>query len=827
MKIAILSSYDLNDINLWSGTPYHICQELLKENIEVHQVKPDRHSYVRIIAKIIKRISYFFGVKNFELARTKIYCRIISKEIDEKLNKINPDIIVGIAASIELYLVDTDIPVIHISDTTFSAMVDYNPEFSQMPDWLRCQGEAIEASVIEKSRAAVYSSRWASDSAVGDYGASVDKVHTLPFGANVQFIPTITDSYLAEKFDGKCRILFVGKDWKYKGGDIVLAAVERLRNSGLDIELSIVGSRPDRKSLPPGVSVYENLDKSDPDQFQQFNDLFSTASIFVLPTQAEAYGLVFAEAAAFATPVIAPATGGVPTVVPDGETGVLVPTDAGEDRYAAEILELWNDKARMKSMAIEARSRFDEVLNWDAWGREFFKIVESCVSSSSILPAKKIRIALFGAAHDTSNMGVSALFISTVAGLKKLLPAAEFIVFDNGLGLREITHKLAGKETVTLTHFGARAGKQFQRPENLATMMVAARLGRLGKYLNKAVSLIDSCDVVLDISGGDSFSDIYGRKRFLSVVRPKLIALKRRKPLILLPQTFGPYKDSGLRRMAVKAVGEADMVWARDEHSLVIARDLLGDNFDPAIHLSGVDVAFGLPARSSEELIGETISRLLARKDFSGPLVGLNVSGLVYNSPEAAARQYGFRADYREVVHKFLTWLLEQSDSRVILIPHVLPPSGSLESDHDASFAAISAIEPRFADRVAVSGRDLDQSEIKWLISKMDWFCGTRMHSTIAGLSSGVPTASIAYSDKTKGVFETCGQGRHVIDPRVLETDEVIEGLKLSFNERKATRQELAKFIPGVKQRAEGQIATLATKILELGGHNQMADQQK
>ena len=52
---------------------------------------------------------------------------------------------------------------------------------------------------------------------------------------------------------------------------------------------------------------------------------------------------------------------------------------------------------------------------------------------------------------------------------------------------------------------------------------------------------------------------------------------------------------------------------------------------------------------------------------------------------------------------------------------------------------------------------DLDASEVKWCISKLDWFVGSRMHATIAALSSGVPCAAIAYSRKFRGVFATLG----------------------------------------------------------------------
>ena len=84
-----------------------------------------------------------------------------------------------------------------------------------------------------------------------------------------------------------------------------------------------------------------------------------------------------------------------------------------------------------------------------------------------------------------------------------------------------------------------------------------------------------------------------------------------------------------------------------------------------------------------------------------------------------------------------------------------------------------------------------DSREAKWLISKCDWFCGTRMHSTIAGLSSGVPTSTLAYSGKAQGVFESCGQGDCVADMRTLDAGAAVGIVFTSWKERQRVREEL------------------------------------
>ncbi|MBO0332673.1 polysaccharide pyruvyl transferase family protein [Sneathiella sp. CAU 1612] len=428
----------------------------------------------------------------------------------------------------------------------------------------------------------------------------------------------------------------------------------------------------------------------------------------------------------------------------------------------------------------------------------------------------KINIGLFGAAPDTSNMGVSALFASTVEGITERLPNARFSVFDNELGKRSKTHQFSDGNYFDVEHIGIRAGHRYYLPENIVTVSVASRLGAFGAMMNSVVRDIDGFDVVLDISGGDSFSDIYGVKRFMSVVRPKLISLKRNVPLILLPQTYGPYFDSKLNRIAIEAVKGADMAWARDPHSFVILKDMLGDDYDATRHRSGVDFAFALGIRSAVDLIDDALRQAVLEKKPEKPVVGLNVSGLIYNDPNAAVSQYGFKADYNDIIHAFCDWLLAETDANLVLIPHVMSDRQYTESDFAACEKVAMRVEEKHKDRVFVSPDTLDQNQVKWLISKMDWFCGTRMHSTIAALSRGVPTSAIAYSDKTKGVFETCGQGDEVFDPRTLDTQAVIEGLKDSYLRRGDLLASLEKSLPEVKQRVDDQLSIISNCILDI-----------
>jgi colanic acid/amylovoran biosynthesis protein len=413
---------------------------------------------------------------------------------------------------------------------------------------------------------------------------------------------------------------------------------------------------------------------------------------------------------------------------------------------------------------------------------------------------------LAGAAPDTGNLGVSALCYSVLAGLR-------------ARGIRRATvldHSPGVSSLRDWDGFARRAGayrtRRWYRSESHAAIGLAMRTGF--RQLPTAGELL-GCDAILDISGGDSFTDLYGPERFESVAWPKRVAIRHGKPLILLPQTYGPFTDPTWKTEASRIARGAHACWARDQRSYEILLQLLGDAFDPARHRCGVDVAFLLPIVEPRSAgLPAPLAAWLGGSGGGGPLAGVNVSGLLYNNPDGTRTRYGFRADYRELSRGLVLGLIERG-ARVVLVPHVVSPPGHYESDIEAAERLAASLPGPARDRVAIAPAFTDPREVKGLIGRCDWFCGTRMHSTIAGLSQGVPTAAVAYSIKTQGVFETCGQGEHVADPRHADTEEVVERLLASFDGREAARASLAEHLPGVKAKAEEQMDAITACIID------------
>lgn len=408
-------------------------------------------------------------------------------------------------------------------------------------------------------------------------------------------------------------------------------------------------------------------------------------------------------------------------------------------------------------------------------------------------------LVIAGAPDDTLNLGVTALNRSTISAINAIEPGTELTVLDYGRGSGTRTQRIGDAE-ITWTRRGHRDGRRYWRTDNLATMQAMRRIGlHVG-----AAAPIKRAAAVLDIGGGDSFADLYGVERFRLIADLRQLVLAIGTPLVLLPQTYGPFVAPAVRAEAQDIVVRSSMAWARDADSYCALRDLVGDDFDERRHREGVDVAFGLPPR--EPTAPEAAELLAALRPGA---VGLNVSGLIYNDPEARER-YGHVLDYRKVTNQIVRELLDHGVEQLVLVPHVLAEAGSYERDRTACEQVLETFgnDPRI-----VIAPDLDADEVKYLIGRLHWFCGTRMHATIAALSSGVPCATVAYSLKARGVFASCSAAHNVADARELADADAVDVVLASYRSADEDRPSIAAAAATLSDAALAQMADIISGI--------------
>ncbi|WP_162606526.1 polysaccharide pyruvyl transferase family protein [Jiangella asiatica] len=394
-------------------------------------------------------------------------------------------------------------------------------------------------------------------------------------------------------------------------------------------------------------------------------------------------------------------------------------------------------------------------------------------------------------------------------------PGSRVSAFDDGWGVRR---DASGRYPSTdLEYVGVRLSRRWHRPESWARIRLSQAFGGLG---NPAAGRIARADAVGDISGGDSFTDMYGPVRLRSVAAPKLAALRAGRPLVLLPQTYGPFSTRDGRALAERLVRSAALAYARDARSYQRLLELAGAQADPARLRDGVDVAFALRPRRPVARVADAVEAAT-----EGEVVaGVNVSGLLRDS--VGRERFGLAGDYVATMTGLVRALIDEG-ARVLLVPHVHVPGGQGESDIAAIDEVVAALPVAERLRVTVVPSELDAAELKWCIARCAWFAGSRMHATIGALSSQVPAFGYAYSDKTRGVFETCGMGEHVGDAREVTGPGAVEAMAVSFAAREVSRDRLGETVPGVVDRAHGQLTDAVDAIRrwrdEAGGNEAIA----
>ena len=402
------------------------------------------------------------------------------------------------------------------------------------------------------------------------------------------------------------------------------------------------------------------------------------------------------------------------------------------------------------------------------------------------------RVVLAGAPLQNDNRGVEALGRSVVDHLSSSASVGHVSILDDGWGVRPSDDHAGSAAAVEFV--GARYSRRWHRRESWARVRFDQRFGGLG---NPLANRLRDADAVLDLSGGDSFTDLYGSFRLATVSAPKEAAIRSGRPLVLLPQTFGPFTTPNARRRAERIVRASALAYSRDAWSHEQLVDLAGPDADQRCLREGVDVAFGLVPRRPEPAVVERFERLTGEL-----VVGVNVSGLLRTPAEV--RRFGLAGDYIATMTSLVRSLV-RAGAFVVHVSHVHGAGGE-ELDVASAEVVRDALGRTERERVWVLPPHLRAAELKWAIARTAWFAGSRMHSTIAALSSAVPAFGYAYSDKTAGVFGTCGVADHVADARSVAGAEAVELAMHSFESRERAREVLDSRVPAVVSRARGQL---------------------
>lgn len=366
-RIALVTLNDPTDIRSWSGIPYYIAQALERNIGEVDFIGPI-FSKTEKLGSILNMFSNFIFRKKFDYRRAPFIAKRYGRILAKRLSKKNYDVIVVPAASSAIaYLTKPEIPIVLIADATFAGMNEYYKGFSGYLEISIKHGHNIASKALKKADYLAYSSKWAADSAIQDYGVDPSKVRVIPFGANIDEVPQKHEA-LNRTRSGECRLLFIGVDWDRKGGPIAFDTIIELEKLfEIKAHLTVCGCVPPDEYRHPRMKVIGFLNKSQKEDLKKMVRLLNVSDYLFLPTRNECFGVVFCEASAYGLPSVSCDTGGVSGAVSDGINGLLLPENAGPVDYAKRIFEFENNPDKYNKLVKTTRELYDERLNWDAW----------------------------------------------------------------------------------------------------------------------------------------------------------------------------------------------------------------------------------------------------------------------------------------------------------------------------------------------------------------------------------------------------------------------------------------------------------------------------
>ena len=221
-------------------------------------------------------------------------------------------------------------------------------------------------------------------SLIEEYGCPPEKAVLVYAGSNAKVSPVKTKNTDYTK----PAILFVGLDWKRKGGQDLVEAFKLVREKFPGASLTIVGADPDLQV--PGCKV---VGKVPPEALDRY---YQEASLFCLPTYLEPFGIVFIEAMTAHLPIVATRVGAIPDFVEEGRNGFLVePGDI--PGLANSLLRLLENPALCRSFGEASFQLTRDRYSWEAVGDQFkqniLRVLDQSVRSipENVLNVKEVQ----------------------------------------------------------------------------------------------------------------------------------------------------------------------------------------------------------------------------------------------------------------------------------------------------------------------------------------------------------------------------------------------------------------------------------------------------
>ena len=352
-KIKYLVNWGNNKETAWSGTSYSLYKALQKY-YDVHDINLKINRIVdafcrRILCKDSSVVDYYYNhLISLGLKKTKGKVFQFSEILYDK-----PD------RDTYMYL---DITMSYVYELSKS-----QPDIFKLSNFAGIQPRILERRSMEqdnyiRSCSGLFTMGHWLRALLIEQGFPANRVHAVGGGINID------KSKIAPKVKEHRRILFIGKDFRRKGGYITYEAFKLLRKQGEEVELYVIG--PNENPINNPIDGYHFVGQI---SFNEEAQYYNMCDVFCMPSYFEAYGLVFIEALTFGLPCIGRNCYEMPYFIQEGETGLLLKNDDPKELASLILCILQNDNFA-KNVA-NHQNQYLRDYSWDTVAVKMAKVI--------------------------------------------------------------------------------------------------------------------------------------------------------------------------------------------------------------------------------------------------------------------------------------------------------------------------------------------------------------------------------------------------------------------------------------------------------------------
>ena len=356
-NLFYIVEWDSDKKRTWSGTPYSLLKALSKY-FEIKDINIKIHIpfWRRVINKLTRR-GNDFGLYTHRVQR----CRL-KNEIKKGENVFQFSEVLYNTDGYNCYIY-IDLSVSYLNSILSNKELFAVSGFNQINSSYIEKRTKTQNQFFDSCSGIFTMSHWLKSFLIEECKINRNRVHYIGGGSNVDISKIRYDLKKGNK------ILFVGRDYKRKGLQIVYEAFLKLKEVMPNVELHVAGPEQNPISENVVAGYYFHGECS----HDKLSDLFNNCDIFCMPSYFEAFGLVFIEALSYGLPCIGRNIHEMPYIIEDGITGKLIQDD-NVDFLSASMFKLLNDNQIFENVK-KRRDFYTQHYSWDNAAKNVYKII--------------------------------------------------------------------------------------------------------------------------------------------------------------------------------------------------------------------------------------------------------------------------------------------------------------------------------------------------------------------------------------------------------------------------------------------------------------------